>query len=78
MGSVVVVCQLRCPTACGIFPDQGMNLCPLYWQADSYPLHQQGSPGKHYFSIKEWRAVSSRSRAYVLLEGLWTLWGPGG
>ena len=23
------------PAACGIFPDQGSNLCPLHWQADS-------------------------------------------
>ena len=25
----------RCSAACGIFPDQGSNLCPLSWQADS-------------------------------------------
>ena len=30
--------------ACGIFLDQGSNLCPLHWQADSYPLDHQGSP----------------------------------
>ena len=35
---------LRCPTACGIFPDQGWNLCLLHWQADSLPLSLQGSP----------------------------------
>ena len=35
---------LSCSEACGIFPDQGLNLCPLHWQADSYPLHHQGSP----------------------------------
>ena len=28
-GSVVVVHKLNCPVACGIFPDQGSNLCPL-------------------------------------------------
>ena len=28
----------------GIFPDQGLNLCLLYWQADSLPLSHQGSP----------------------------------
>ena len=33
--------------ACGIFPDQGLNPCPLHWQADSQPLRHQGSP-KHY------------------------------
>ena len=30
--------------ACGIFPDQGSNLCLLHWQADSLPLSHQGSP----------------------------------
>ena len=30
--------------ACGIFPDQGLNPCPLHWQADSQPLRHQGSP----------------------------------
>ena len=31
--------------ACGIFPDQGSNPCPLHRQADSQPLRHQGSPG---------------------------------
>ena len=43
-GSVVVAHGLRCSTACGIFPDQGSNPCPLHWQADSQPLRHQGSP----------------------------------
>ena len=30
--------------ACGIFPDQGTNPCPLHRQADSQPLRYQGSP----------------------------------
>ena len=42
--SVVVAHRLSCSAACGIFPDQGCNLCPLRWQADSQPLHPQGSP----------------------------------
>ena len=33
-----------CSAACGIFPDQGSNPCPLHWQADSQPLRRQGSP----------------------------------
>ena len=37
-GSVVVAHGLSCSAACGIFPDQGSNLCPLHWQADSQPL----------------------------------------
>ena len=33
--SVAVALRLSHPVACGIFPDQGSNLCPLPWQADS-------------------------------------------
>ena len=55
-GSVVVAHGPSCSAACGIFPDQGLNLCPLHWQADSQPLRHQGSPilllstwSQHYF-----------------------------
>ena len=34
-GWVVVVLSFSCPTACGIFPDQGLNLSPLHWLVDS-------------------------------------------
>ncbi|XP_049571910.1 uncharacterized protein LOC117196525 [Orcinus orca] len=43
-GSVVVAHGPSCSTACGIFPGQGSNPCPLHWQADSQPLRRQGSP----------------------------------
>ena len=43
-GSVVVVHGPSRSMACGIFPDQGSNPCPLHWQADSQPLRHQGSP----------------------------------
>ena len=43
-GSVVVPHGPSCSAACGIFPDQGSNPCPLHWQADSQPLRHQGSP----------------------------------
>ena len=33
--SVDVAHRISCSAACGIFPDQGSNLCPLHWQADS-------------------------------------------
>ena len=36
--SVVVVYRLSCSTARGVFLDQGLNPCPLHWQADSHPL----------------------------------------
>ena len=34
-GSWALKHELSCPEACRIFPDQGLNLCPLHWQADS-------------------------------------------
>ena len=43
-GSVVVAHGPSCSAACGIFPDQGSNPCPLHWQADSQPPRHQGSP----------------------------------
>ena len=43
-GSVVMVHGLNCPSACGIFLDQGSNPCSLHWQMDSFPLGCQGSP----------------------------------
>ena len=33
-----------CSSACGIFPDQGLNLCLLHWQADTHLLYHQQSP----------------------------------
>ena len=43
-GSAAGVRRLRYSVACGIFPDQGSNLCLLHWQADSLPPSHQGSP----------------------------------
>jgi len=34
-GSVAVAHGLSCPMICAIFPDQGLNLCPLHCQEDS-------------------------------------------
>ena len=42
--SVVVVCGFSCPMACEIFPDQRLNLCPLYCKAYSQPLDHHRSP----------------------------------
>ena len=50
-GSVVVAHGPSCSVACGIFPDQGSNPCRLHWQADSQPLHHQGSPIFFFFLI---------------------------
>ena len=42
-GSVVVAHGPSCSAACGIFPDQGSNPCPLHWQADCQPLRHKGT-----------------------------------
>ena len=33
--SLVVTCGLNCPITYGIFPNQGLNPCSLYWRVDS-------------------------------------------
>ena len=48
-GSVVVAHRLSRPMACGIFPDQGSNPCPLHWQVDALSPDHQGSPEKPVF-----------------------------
>ena len=48
-GSAIVAHGPSCSAACGIFPDQGSNPCPLHWQADSQPLRHQGSPHTNHF-----------------------------
>ena len=53
-GSVVVAHGPSCCTACGIFPDKGSNPCPLHWQADSQPLHHQGSPPAFFWLPFAW------------------------
>ena len=49
-GSVIVAQGPSCSAARGIFPDQGSNLCPLHWQADSQPLRHQGSPNYDFWN----------------------------
>ena len=44
--------RLRCPEACGIFPDQGSNLYPLHCRVDSQPLGHQGSPETSFLISK--------------------------
>ena len=50
-GSVVVAHGPSCSVACGIFPDQGSNPCPLHWQADPQPLCHQGSPPRRILEL---------------------------
>ena len=49
---------LNCSATSGIFSDQGSNLCPLHWQADSYALHHQGSSILLFYQLcKHWRIL---------------------
>jgi len=43
-GRVVASQGLRCPEAHGIFPDQGLNRCPLHCKGDSYILDHREKP----------------------------------
>ena len=36
-----MVCGLSCSEVCGIFPDEGSNLCLLHWQMDYLLLSRQ-------------------------------------
>ena len=49
--SVVLVHELCCSMACGIFLDQDLNPYLWQWQVDSLPLSHQGSPMSIYFLI---------------------------
>ena len=49
--SVAVAHGLSCSESYEIFLDQGWNLCPLHWQADSLLLSHQGSPGHNLLTF---------------------------
>ena len=71
-GSVVVAHRPSCSAACGIFPDQGSNPCPLHWQADSQPLRHQGSPVK-LFLLEGTKYVSRSDHILSLFEFLFSV-----
>ena len=66
-GSVAVAHGPSCSAACGILPDQGSNPCPLHRQADSQPLHHEGSPMdilKHTHNIKSTKIFKFETKFY--------------
>ena len=68
-GSVVVAHGPSCSVACGIFPDQGSNLFPLHWQADSQPLRHQGSPRVNFFcQYSLQRKTSTLHKQYIIIN----------
>ena len=56
-GSVIMAHGPSCSAACGIFPDQGSNPCPLHRQADSQPLRHQGSPIYFFMNCEKYNSV---------------------
>ena len=50
-GLTTVAHRRSCSVACGIFLDQGSNLCHLHWQSDSLSLNHQGSACRTIFSM---------------------------
>ena len=70
-GSVVVVHGPSCSAACGIFPDQGLNPCPLHWQADSQPLRHRGIPIGLYLILE---GLTQAPGFRLFLRFTWT-WG---
>ena len=70
-GSVVVVHGLRYSVACGIFLEQGSNLCPQHCLAGSYSLYHQESPFISKF--KKLKNIIFFS-VELLLPNIWQLW----
>ena len=52
-GSAVEVPGLSLREACGIFPDQGLNLCPLLWQVDRSHWTTRAGPAL----LTEWETL---------------------
>ena len=66
---VILGHELSCSETRGIFLDQGLNPCPLHWQADSYLQYHQGSPRAfRVFVGLSQRAVES-VRLYPVSQG---------
>ena len=77
-GSVVVVHRLSCSMACGIFPDQGSNLCRTSNRALAGGFLTTAPPGKPWLFISRylihlefaWCVVQDRNWIYYFLSGI--------
>ena len=57
------------------FPDQGLKLCPLHWQGDSYPLYHQRSPrGRFLISCSILYSSEVYPRTSIIYYFLLTPW----
>ena len=64
--SGVVAHGLSCSVVCEIFLDQGSNLCPLFWQVDSYPLYHQGSPHNGFHQMRTKQGTSPFTQGFPI------------
>ena len=53
--------------ACGSFPDQGSNPCPLRWQVDSYPPYHQQVLFSYMSSL--WVKIACQSPKHPFISG---------
>ena len=73
-GSAIVAHGPSCSAACGIFPDQSSNPCPLHWQADSQPLSHQGSPSGKVLLARfsrlsfDWKMITPLERSSCMIQ----------
>ena len=59
-GSVAVAHRLNCSIACGVFPDQGLNWCPLSPAGRFLISEPPGKPLKNFFFfLAAWQVGSS-------------------
>ena len=64
-GSVVTARGLGCSAACGIPLYQGSILCPLHWQAYSYPLLTPGKSDNFLFSKRIFKKQAAQQTEKV-------------
>ena len=69
MGSIVAAHRFSCSVACGIFPNQGLNQCPLHCKGDSLPLDHQRSPAYYFceFYLEEDKQLITLSMLACIL-----------
>ena len=72
--SIVMVHGLSCSMACRIFPDQGLNPCPLHWQTNSYPLcpHGRWKQSLNHQNTREVPATCTFTQNSELLKIIYT------
>ena len=55
----------------GIFLTQGLNLCLLHWQSNSWPLCHLGSQGHHHLSIMSFNKIYISENLLSIILSSW-------